>query len=142
MNIIILSISLYLVYYDIKYKKVPNSINLLLLIIILITKIYFKQEVLISIFSGIVAFTTFLIIHLISRGNMGIGDCKFTGIIAIHLGFYYWLYSIIISSITALVVSLFLLFSKKIKRDTKIPFIPFLVFGLIIELILYQYHVL
>jgi prepilin signal peptidase PulO-like enzyme (type II secretory pathway) len=79
--------------------------------------------------SGLLAFVTFLIIYFISRGGIGMGDCKYTAVTSIYFGYSFWLNSILYTSIISLSVSLILLFVKKIKRETKIPFMPFLVSG-------------
>lgn len=121
--------SLYLVYYDIRYKKVPNIITLLLLIAVLIYKIYYRLPLKEGLISGLLAFVTFLIIYFISRGGIGMGDCKYTAVTSIYFGYSFWLNSILYTSIISLSVSLILLFVKKIKRETKIPFMPFLVSG-------------
>lgn len=138
MTIIVGLISLYLVYHDIRHKKVPNIINIILLLLVVAGKFYYHQELLPSLFSGLAAFITFFLIYLFSKGGMGMGDCKYTAIIAFHFGYHFWLQSIIICSITALVISITLLLTKKIDRKTRIPFIPFLVFGWIINYIIQQ----
>lgn len=85
-----------------------------------------------SFLSGISAFLIFLLIYIVSKGHMGMGDTKYTAIIAFHFKFFFWLQSIILCSLIALIVSTTLLITKKIKRDTPIPFIPFLVSGWVI----------
>lgn len=133
MTYIIMAVSLYLVYFDIRYKRVPNIINLILFAGVLAYKIIFKQDILGSFVSGAVAFLTFLLIYVISRGKMGMGDCKYTAVIAFHFGYLFWLKSIIYASLTAIIVSLTLLLLKKIDRTTPIPFVPFLVAGWILN---------
>ena len=128
-TIIIALTSLYLVYFDIRYKRVPNIVNLLLFTSVIISKVFNGEPLLISLASGLIAFGTFLLIHLVSRGKLGMGDCKYTAIIAVNFGYYFWLQSIIYTSLIALIVSVILLISKKIDRETPIPFIPFLVAG-------------
>lgn len=129
MNIIILLISLYLVIYDIKFKKVPNYINLLLLSLIILNKLNLNEDLVKPILGGLLAFNTFYLIYLVTKGGIGIGDCKYTALIAVHFGYYFWIKSIFISSIIALFVTTTLYIRKKIDKKTKIPFIPFLVLG-------------
>ncbi len=135
MIILLFTVSVYLVYYDLKYKRVPNLITLFLFIIVIISKII-GVNILPSLLSGTFAFLTFLIIHLVTKGKMGMGDTKYTSIIAIYFGYEFWLYSIIYCSIYAITVSITLYLLKKIKRDTKIPFIPFLVLGWVTQYII------
>lgn len=138
MIVLLFTVSIYLVYYDLKYKRVPNLINLFLFILVVISKII-DGDIYPALLSGIVAFFTFLIINIITKGKMGIGDTKYTSIIAIYFGYEFWLYSIIYCSIYAIVISISLYLLKKIQRDTKIPFIPFLFLGWITQLILSTY---
>lgn len=130
---ILILISLYLVYFDIKHKRVPNTINIALFLIVLIYKIIFNENLLSSLLSGSAAFITFLLIHIISRGKMGMGDCKYTAIIAFNFGYLFWLQSIIYCSLFAIIISLTLLIFKKIDRTTPIPFVPFIVAGWILN---------
>ncbi len=129
MNYLILTVSLYLVYHDIRFKKVPNIILLLLFLIVILGKIFMEDPIIPGLISGLVAFFTFVLIHFISGGKLGMGDCKYTAVIAFQFGYIFWLKSIIYCSTIALIISLILLFTKVIDRKTAIPFIPFLVLG-------------
>lgn len=130
---LLIIISIYLVIYDIKYRKVPNYINLILIILIIINKLYLGENIIIALLNGFSSFMLFCIIHLVSKGGMGMGDCKYTSLISMNFGYYFWLQSITIATISALVISGILIISKKIDKKTRIPFIPFLVFGWIFK---------
>ncbi len=132
MTWVLIIVSLYLVYFDIRYKRVPNLINLVLLLLVIGNRIWADLPLKPAIISWTVAFFSFFLIYVITKGKMGIGDCKYTGIIAFHFGYFFWLKSIIVCSIIALLITLSLLLLKKISRTTPIPFIPFLVSGWII----------
>ncbi|QEN04219.1 prepilin peptidase [Thiospirochaeta perfilievii] len=118
--------------YDIKKLKVPNLGNLLLLVVVFGNLFLTNYNIIPHIISGLAAFLTFILIYFISKRKLGMGDCKYTAIIALHFGYNFWLYSVMTTSIIALFVTIPLLLSKKIKRDTKIPFMPFLVSGWIL----------
>lgn len=130
---ILLPVSIYLTYYDIKYKRVPNIALILLFIASLAFKIILKEPLIPAFISGSGAFLMFLLIHIFSGKKLGMGDCKFTALIAFNFSFLFWLQSIIYCSFTALVVTLTLLLLKKINRTTKIPFVPFLTAGWILN---------
>lgn len=133
MIIILLLISLFLVFYDLKYYKVPNLINLALLILVISNKVYIKDHPFDYIIPGLIAFITLLLVYMVSKGKLGMGDIKYSSIMAIYFGYRFWLGSLIYASIVALLVSIILLLSKKIKKDSRIPFIPFLVIGNIVN---------
>lgn len=133
MIFLILGISLFLVYYDLKYYKVPNLVNLLLLISVMAFKIYHRADPLDYLIPGFVAFVTLFLIYIVTKGKLGMGDIKYSSIMAIYLGYRFWIGSLMYASISALILSIALLLIKKIKRDSRIPFIPFLVLGNIIN---------
>lgn len=128
-NIALIITSLYLVYYDIRFKKVPNKIIIMMFLVVFFNKVYTDGELLSSLVSGLCAFFTFLLIYIVSKGKMGMGDTKYTSIIAFHFGYYFWLKSTIFCSLFALIISGFLILTKKINRKTQIPFIPFIFLG-------------
>lgn len=133
MIIFILLTSLCLVYYDFKYLKVPNLITLLLFLSVIIYKIYNKIPPTDFIIPGLVSAGTLLAVYIFSKGKLGMGDIKYSVIISIYFGYIFWLGSIIYAAASALIISIYLLISKKISKYTRIPFIPFLVAGGIIN---------
>ena len=130
-------ISIYLVFYDIRYKKVPNKIILLLFFIISFNILNNNGNLYYSLINGTLAFITFYLINAFSKGGLGIGDCKYAAIISMFFGYYFWLQSVMISSIIAIIISLILLKLKRINVKTKIPFIPFLVLGWVLNKIIF-----
>lgn len=136
MTFVLLAISLFLVYYDLKYYKVPNVVNLLLLLLVVAYKVYSKEYILDYLLPGSIAFITLFLIYIFSKGKLGMGDIKYSSIMAAYFGYRFWIGSLLYASVTALIISIALLIIKKIKRDTRIPFMPFLVLGNIINHVL------
>lgn len=135
MTYILLIIILYLAYYDIRYYRVPNRITLLLFLLVL-TDSYLNHRWEKAIIAGFFSLIFFVVVFMITRGKIGIGDIKFSIISAIYLGFELWLYSIFYAILTATFTGLTLIIMKKIKRDDRLPFIPFLTTGIICTLII------
>lgn len=132
-SIIIITTSVFLSIYDILKYKVPNLAVALLFILTLTTKIFRGTNVVIPLLYGLGAFSIFLLIHMVTKGKLGLGDAKYTGVIAFHFGFLFWLEHIIYSSLIALIVSLTIILRSSCYREKPIPFIPFLTIGLILN---------
>lgn len=69
------------------------------------------------------------IIHRIRPDALGIGDVLFLVICGFYLGTFAICYAFLLACISALLYALLLLIIRKASRDTPIPLIPFLSFG-------------
>lgn len=134
-TVIVVIISIILSVYDIKKLKVPNIGIILLLTVVIAEKIYLGTDFIISIIYGVITLLIFVLINLYTKGRLGIGDCKYTSIIAFHFGFLFWIEHLIYSSLISLILAFILLKIKKIKKNKPIPFIPFLTLGVILNLL-------
>lgn len=133
-KVIFIIISLYLVVYDVKYKRVPNLVILFLFCVICDYTI--KESIFLpSLGNGLLAFTFFTLIYIKSNKGLGFGDVKYTSLTCFCFGYKFWLNSVLIGSITAILVLFPLYLLKIVKKRSKIPFIPFLVTGVIIVII-------
>lgn len=121
---------------DIKYRKIPNKINIIILLLALIKSIIqlalFGSK---DIFSSLAGFTVALIfvgIPYLLHDNMGAGDLKLSAFSGIYLGFYHTLTLLAVSYIScaifAAVINVFKRITKKPKITT-LPFAPFVLFG-------------
>lgn len=94
-----------------------------------------------NLFSGFLAASFLLIIHLITKGKgMGLGDVKFAvlgGIIVGLNGVFHWL---VLSFLTGAIAGCILILTKKSDLKSKIAFGPFLIIALIYE-ILFQIRI-
>jgi leader peptidase (prepilin peptidase) / N-methyltransferase len=78
---------------------------------------------------GGVGFILFLLIVLLSRGGMGIGDIKMAAFMGIMLGFPYVLVAIFLAIVTGGLVAIGLLIARMKGRKQTMPFGPFLAVG-------------
>jgi len=134
MIIVFLLFSFSLSIYDIKYKKVPNIVLFILFILSLLNKIFINRSITTSFLNLGISLLTLLLVYFISKGKLGMGDIKFSSIIAFEFGYKIWVYSLLYCSFIALIISLVLVKINKINTKTKIPFIPFISAGLLLEL--------
>jgi leader peptidase (prepilin peptidase)/N-methyltransferase len=88
-----------------------------------------------SITGGLLAFILLLLIALISRGGMGLGDVKLAALIGFMTGFPLVIISIFVSIIAGGIVAVILLISRRKTRKDSVPFGPFLCLGAFIALL-------
>ena len=77
-------------------------------------------------------FAMVLVIHLLSRGNMGMGDAKLYLTIGAMLGPLYTVESFVFASLSAAVIGLALRLSGLIGRRAYIPFVPHIAIGVVV----------
>jgi leader peptidase (prepilin peptidase) / N-methyltransferase len=78
---------------------------------------------------GAVGFGLFLLIALLSRGGMGLGDVKMAAFLGMMLGFPLVLVGIFMAIISGGLVAITLLITRKKGRKQAVPFGPFLALG-------------
>ena len=89
--------------------------------------------------AAVKVFSSYVVLFLLSGGQLGLGDVKFAIPNGLILGWYFpeaWLISIIATFLLAGLVSLLALSVNKIDRKSHIPLGPFMYFGSIIALFL------
>lgn len=123
---------------------IPNSLVLYglgvfvvtTLINVFVNNISFKESLLASAFGGIGIGGILLIIALIAKSALGMGDVKLFFVIGLVLGLQDTYYVLLVSIIIMAVVSIVLLILKKVSRKTKIPMAPFVALGFLVCVIL------
>lgn len=122
---------------DWKYQELPDSLNLIVLILGFVYIILFiKSNFLPHIICSVALFTIFLLMAFLTGGAIGGGDIKLMG--AVGLFFSYKLIpSILIYGFTpgALFGAILIILKKK-KKEDMIAFGPFLVLGVILTILL------
>lgn len=133
--IILICFLIYFTYYDIKYRIVSNKAIIIFLFVgIFTTFITGNIDIWInSIIGGIGAFLIFFIGAILSKGGIGMGDVKLMTCIGFYTSIYEVLNISFISLLVSVLIGLFLIFFKKADKKTEIPFVPFVLVGVIIE---------
>ena len=121
---------------DLNYLAIPDRFIIIPSILILIIKLIFEglNEFLFSLLGGIMAFVIMFMImkigeFIFKKECLGGADVKLMFLVGIMLHPLLTLLVIVLASVIALPVSLFLLFRNK---ESVIPFGPFLMLGLLI----------
>lgn len=131
-------------YIDLKEKIIPNKLILvgisfwaiLALVEIFAAKTSWKSVLQFSLIGAGVCGGVLLIIALIVKSALGMGDVKMFTVIGLLYGLTDT-YSILLFSILIMaIVSIILLLAKKVTRKTAIPMAPFVVIGFVINVLL------
>lgn len=132
-----------LAWMDYSSRKIPNRIlkqlfwirTVLLILEAYICENHLKNICLPFIMGFLASGGIFFLFYLISRGGIGAGDVKLFAVIGYYLGSDTTFELIVISFFLCAVVSVFLLCWKKIQWKSKLPFVPFVLAGMIIQML-------
>lgn len=115
---------------DFKHQIIPNRITYFGIIIGLILSLLFDHITILSALLGLVIPAGFLLlIAVITKGGLGIGDVKFVAMIGTYLGAKYTLIGIFIGSIVGSIIGLVLIGLGIKDRKDRVPFGPLLALG-------------
>ena len=133
---LITTILISITFIDLLYYEIPNSYNAIIALLGIVYIFQAPQSLWVNLFlGGIIAFVAFLILNIVSGGNLGMGDVKMVGGLGLFLGMNLLLNYIFITFLTGVVISIILLAFKVIGRKDKIAFGPYIGFGFIWMLI-------
>jgi len=128
--LLLLSSLVVISFIDYKYMIIPNVITYSGVIIGLLYAIIFDYINIVDSLLGIfIPALLLLIVALIFKGGMGMGDVKLVAMLGAFLGYKYILASIFIGSVFGSVIGLAFMGLGLIERKTRIPFGPFICLG-------------
>lgn len=87
-----------------------------------------------ALLGGVVGFGVFLLLAIIGRGALGMGDVKLAGVIGLMTGYPGVLVALIIGALAGASAALLLLIMRKATRKTAIAYAPYLAFGAFVVL--------
>ena len=133
------TIVLALMYYDIRYYRLPNLLTATFAFVgLLHTQLVAPEEIVTHLLAGLIGFASFTLISLFyrrfrKREGLGMGDAKFFAGIGLWLGGYSLAPVILVASMSALIVVLSLgITHKPVHRQSRVPFGFFLGIGFVI----------
>lgn len=135
--LLILSLLVALIFFDILYFTIPDKVALALLFSAAVFNIFFRSSEIANLFlSGLLFGSTFAIIHMASGGRwMGLGDAKLALAIGFILGYPLGFFALTLSIWTAALWGISLLLFKKATLKTPLPFGSFMAAAAIISII-------
>ncbi len=120
---------------DANERIIPNRLVALSVLWSLVTFVWAARPVTASVGCGAGLLLTFLLIHFLTRGGIGMGDVKYSGAVGLALGWPLGLVALVLGIWTGGIYALVLLLMRAVKRHDSIPLGPFLVFGAILGLV-------
>ena len=123
---------------DIKIKKIPNKILVILFFVriagiiceIMIDGDDFISIISASVFGMLIGIFMVLLVFFTSKGQIGTGDLKLFGVIGLYFGATGLIQITMYTLFPAAFFSIFLLILKKAKMKSTIPMAPFILLGL------------
>ncbi len=129
---------------DMRVKKIPNTVTLLLLIVrcafmaygVLVKQDDLMNTLLASLIGLLFGGGFILICMLLSRGGIGAGDLKIFAVIGLYFGLLGVMQIMIYALFFSAIWAIGLLISKKAKMKSTLPMAPFILAGLTVYYIL------
>lgn len=122
---------------DIKSKSVSSMLFIILTVLSLLYQLIFSKDTFFHSLIGVILIvTTFLIILLVSKGGLGLGDMFYLGFFASMFGFIISLVAFLLSFWIATLILIIPYLTKKIGSKTKIPLLPFIFAGCICGIVI------
>lgn len=82
-----------------------------------------------SLWGGAVGLGLFILVYLLSRGHLGMGDVKLAGLIGLMLGYPAVMPALVIGIILGAAAAIFLLAARKATRKSTMAYAPYLALG-------------
>lgn len=132
-GLILVSLTILITISDLKYMLIPNKILLFFLPVMLVLRLCFPIHTLWNhLLGALVGGGIILLIVIVTRGDMGMGDAKLFFLCGWVVGFPHILLSLFIACLLGTGVGGILLLLKIVKLKQAIPFGPFLALGTLI----------
>jgi leader peptidase (prepilin peptidase)/N-methyltransferase len=126
----LISMFMIIIVSDIHYMIIPDKILIWFAGIFLLERIFWPlPHWWDSLLGAVTGFTLLLVIALISKGGMGMGDVKLYALLGFVLGFKLVLLSFFLSTLFGAVIGGLAMLLKIFKRKQPIPFGPFIAAG-------------
>lgn len=114
---------------DLKHYIIPNEYNAALFLLAIWFAWNNSAHLEVFLKGGAYFLIAFFILHVVSRGQLGMGDVKMSVSIGMLLGSGFFLNYMITTFLTGAFVGIIMMVLKKRQLNGKIPFGPFMVFA-------------
>ena len=116
---------------DIKYRKINGYICLVMIMVSFLIRVKIKQNADFTILLDLIPGVLMYVLSKLSPRSIGEGDALVLIFIGSVVGYMKEMQFLIISVFLAGLIALILFALKKVDRDTKLPFVPFLSVGVL-----------
>ena len=118
---------------DIQWMIIPNGVLFFLFIVGILYQLFFEKAMMESSIGFFAVSVPLLIIHIITGGQMGMGDVKLMAVVGWILGWQKIVLALFIGSVLGSIIGITFMVVKIIHRKQRIPFGPFLSGGILIS---------
>lgn len=122
--------------YDMKFRELPDEVNLLFFIVSIGAFFFRSGSWLNYVITGVVVGIVFGLAALLKKNSIGGGDIKLLILCGCYMGSQQFIGFLLRGMGGAFFVSLFLLLFHKGELKTELPFVPFLLFGAVSSLLI------
>ncbi|NLL62972.1 MAG: prepilin peptidase [Ruminococcaceae bacterium] len=130
LNCIVIAILIWIAVVDIKQKRIPNKLVVLIVVVGAIKVLFIKAYVE-TFIATIIAVLIIGICQVLSKEGIGMGDIKLLIALAFYCGIKKFCISMLIISVTAFLTAMGLLIFRRIDKKATLPFAPFIAIGFI-----------
>lgn len=135
--IILFLVFIPIVIVDIKEKKIPDFFIFLGMAALVLKRLLVSTPYLLyTLLAAAIGFALIWIFWFFSKGKIGLGDAKLSGLIAMTLGLFGWFLTLFFASVSGILWILALVSLKRMNFKQKIPFAPFFGLGVLLAYIL------
>jgi prepilin signal peptidase PulO-like enzyme (type II secretory pathway) len=127
--------------FDVREYRIPDFLSVGGLLLLSGLQLAFAQATLGEIaVECCLGYGSFWLIHRLTRGGMGLGDAKFSALIAVAVGGVLpWLVALLAASLAGLAFAGFMIFVLGRDRRARIPFAPFLALGAMVSVVVERF---
>ncbi|SDK89562.1 prepilin peptidase [Alkalibacterium thalassium] len=127
LGLLLISLIIPITVSDIEYKRIPNKLLIFFSPLFLIYRLFFPlNPIYMSGIGAAVAFILVLIIILVSKGGMGVGDLKYFTLFGFVFGLYHFLLLFFLSTLFGSIGGLITMKVKRLGRKSRIAFGPYI----------------
>jgi len=135
--VLFMFVALPITFFDIREYRIPDFLTFGGIAAFIVFKLLWKEQpIWMLALEGAIGFGVFWVIWWLTKGQIGLGDAKFSAFIAVAGGLSIWFASLFIASIIGLMCAVVLIVLFKANRKTRIPFAPLLTMGAALSLLL------
>jgi leader peptidase (prepilin peptidase)/N-methyltransferase len=117
-------------FFDLKELRIPDVLSLGGIAVVAASEALVPSvSPAMLVLEALVGFGVFWALARATGGKLGLGDAKYSALIALSLGMHGWLTTIAVAAFTGLAAALALVLRHRQPRDARIPFAPFLTLG-------------
>ena len=133
MSAILFSTCLVISLIDIQWMIIPNGILIFLFIIGILYQVFFDKAMIESILGFFAVSVPLFLIHVITGGQMGMGDIKLMAVAGWILGWKKIVLALFLGSVLGSFIGITFMLIRIMHRKQRIPFGPFLSGGIMIS---------